>query len=52
MPMSKSNIDDFDKGVLKRTILNMHVTDNTVPIIKNILPKFKEAIGFQGGRES
>lgn len=48
----KRNLDDFDKGVLKRVILNLHLTEKTLPTVKTILPKFKDATGYDGGRET
>ncbi|KAK4885094.1 hypothetical protein RN001_001365 [Aquatica leii] len=42
----KQNIEYFEKGVLKRIIHNMHVTDGTVPTIAKILTKFRDAVGY------
>ncbi|KAK4882287.1 hypothetical protein RN001_005606 [Aquatica leii] len=49
---SKQEISDFDKGILKRVIHNFHMTDGTVPSLKTILLKFKDAVEFEGGRET
>lgn len=47
----KTDLDDADKGVLRRTILNTFTVDKIVPTMPNILRKFKET-GYTGGIDS
>lgn len=52
IPKRVTAIDDTDKEVLTRLILNVHETERTVPKVKHILPKFKDVSGFKGCLES
>lgn len=45
-------LDDFDRAVLRRTIINYHVTKKCVPTSKGILQKFSDDTGYQGSIES
>lgn len=49
---SKTNLDDFDKGLLRRLIINYYVTEKSVPTIKSIHQKFSQENGYTGTAES
>lgn len=49
---TKTNIDDFDQGVLRRYIMNFCVTEKKVPTLKHIHRKFVLDNGYTGSRES
>lgn len=43
-----TDIDNFDKGVIKRCIHNFHKTEKELPTIKKLLNKIRSDINFQG----
>ena len=45
-------LDDFDLALLRRTIINFHVTEKTVPTLNNIHQKMCEDFGYQGCRRT
>jgi hypothetical protein len=49
---SKITLDDFDLGVLRRMIVNLHVTEQKTPRLKEIYNKFCEDIRYTGSGES
>lgn len=51
-PKTVNDIDEADKGILKRIILFMLISENIVPTLKTILTKFREATGYKGSYES
>lgn len=48
----KTDLDDFDLGVLRRYIINFYVTDKKVPTLRRIHRKFAEENNYNGSRES
>ncbi|KAJ8947626.1 hypothetical protein NQ318_002638 [Aromia moschata] len=49
---SSLTLDDFDKGLLRRTIINFHVTEKQVPTLPRIYNKFRESIDYQGCQDT
>ncbi|KAL4703617.1 hypothetical protein ACJJTC_007644 [Scirpophaga incertulas] len=47
-----TDVDDFDKGVIKRCIHNFHITNKALPTIKMIKNKLRDDIGYQGSATS
>lgn len=45
----KSNLDDFDLYVIRRTIYDFHVQNKELPTLKKILPVLQEKKYFSGG---
>lgn len=45
---SKTEIDDFDKCVVRRTIVEFHRTEGQRPVLKALLPVMQEKIDFKG----
>lgn len=52
VPKRVTEIDDFDKCVIRRTVHNFYVQQKTLPTVKKLLPVLKESIGFKGGQSS
>lgn len=46
----KTEIDDFDKCVIRRTINEFHVTHDQRPTLRALLPVLKEKINFKGSK--
>lgn len=49
---NKIILDDFDLGVLKRTVNEVYTIDKKVPTINILVNKMKEKIGYVGGKET
>lgn len=45
-------LDDFDLGVLRRTIHEMYTVEHKVPSLNELVTKMKEKVNFTGGRET
>ena len=45
-------LDDFDKGVARRTIAGMYSQKRRLPTLGNIHAELKENIGFTGSKET
>lgn len=45
-------LDDFDRGVIRRTVHEVYTVDHKVPTLKLLLTKLREKINFTGGRET
>lgn len=52
VPKRITDVDDFDKRVIRQTIYNFYINDKTVPTVSKLLPKLKDAINFNGGSTS
>lgn len=52
LPKRITDIDDFDKCVIRRTVHNFYVQQKTVPTVKKLLTVLKESINFKGGQSS
>ncbi|KAJ4445058.1 hypothetical protein ANN_06857 [Periplaneta americana] len=52
VPKRVTDVDDFDKRVIRQTIYNFYINDKTVPTVSKLLPKLKDAINFNGGSTS
>lgn len=48
----KSKLEDFDKSVLRRTVINYFVTEKKVPTLRNIHKKFMDDTNYKGSYES
>ena len=48
----KSNLDNFDTGVLRRYIINFYITEKKVPTLRRIHPKFVQENNYAGSYES
>jgi transposase len=46
---TKSNLDDFDECVVRRTIYNFTVTEKTYPTLRKLHQILQSSIHFQGG---
>lgn len=49
---AKSKLEDFDKSALRRTVINMFVTEKKAPSLRNILKKFRDDANYKGSHES
>lgn len=49
---NKTELDDFDLCVVRRTVNEFHKTNGERPTIKTLLPVLKEKINFTGGKWS
>lgn len=49
---SKTCLDDFDTGRLRRYIIDFYVTEKQVPTLRRIHRKFAEEYNYSGSRES
>lgn len=49
---TKTRLDDFDRDLLRRTIISYHATEKAVPTLNKIHNKFKEINNYQGSKES
>ena len=47
---SKVSLDDFDQGVLRRTITSMYSLKKVLPILDNIRTELKQSIGYTGSK--
>lgn len=47
-----TDIDSFDRGVIKRCVHNFHKTEKELPTIKLLLRKLRQDIGFNGSATS
>ncbi|CAG5036700.1 unnamed protein product [Parnassius apollo] len=45
---TKSNLDDFDMGILRRTIATFHTEFNELPTLRKLKQVLTERIGFNG----
>lgn len=45
-------MDDCDRAILRRVIINYHVTEKCVPTLKGIHKKFSEDTGYHGCQDS
>ena len=45
---SKVSLDDFDKGVVRRTIASMYSLKKVLPTLDNIRTELKQSIGYTG----
>jgi transposase len=46
----KTDIDEFDKCVIRRTINEFHITENEHPTLQSLLSVLKKRINFSGGK--
>jgi len=46
----KTDIDEFDKCVIRRTINEFHTTENERPTLQSLLSVLKKRINFSGGK--
>ena len=49
---SKVSLDDFDKGVVRRTIASMYSLKKVLPTLHNIRTELKQSIGYTGSKGS
>jgi hypothetical protein len=49
VPKRVTDIDDFDKCVIRRTIHEFHMQEKTSPTIPKLFPKLRNRIHFKGG---
>ena len=47
---SKVSLDDFDKGVVRRTIASMDSLKKVLPTLDNIRTELKQSIGYTGSK--
>lgn len=47
-----SDVDDFDKGVIKRCIHNFHFTEKELPTLEKLRAKLHQDINFKGSKTS
>ena len=47
---SKVSLDDFDQGVVRRTIANMYSLKKVLPTLDNIRTELKQSIGYTGSK--
>ena len=47
---SKESLDDFDQGVVRRTIANMYSLKKVLPTLDNIRTELKQFIGYTGSK--
>lgn len=48
----KSNLDGFDRGLLRRFIINYYTVDKIVPTVRRLYCKFVEETNYTGSRET
>jgi hypothetical protein len=48
VPERITNPDDFDISVIRPTVYDFYTQEETVPIVRKLLPKFSETENFQG----
>jgi hypothetical protein len=46
----KTDLDDFDKCVIRRTINEFHTTESERPTLQSLLPALKKKINLSGGK--
>jgi hypothetical protein len=49
VPKRITNPDDFDISVIRRTVYDFYTQEETVPTVRQLLPKLRETINFKGG---
>ena len=47
---SKVSLDDFDQGVVRRTIASMYSLKKILPTLDNIRTELKQSIGYTGSK--
>ena len=47
---SKVSLDDFDQGVVRRTIASMYSLKKALPILDNIRTELKQSISYTGSK--
>ena len=47
---TKVSLDDFDQGVVRRTIASMHSFKKVLPTLDNIRTELKQSIGYTGSK--
>lgn len=48
----KSKLEDLDKSIFLRTVINFVFTENRVPTLRNILKIIRDYNEYEGDRES
>ena len=47
-----TGLDDFDKGVIRRTVRNFDIEEKCLTTVKKLLEKLKESLNFKGSSSS